>query len=292
MPTRKGRSKQTVAEFVRIRTECSRIRLRERLFQVGLTWAAPVAMVRAEFRGGYKERSGSGPEIHGAEQACRARAERTALFKEKGRSMKRILSLGGVVLLVLSGCQTDSTARPKSIGSSSQPASSGLARNTQPANTPNTTMPTNNVSSANSGFPAPGNSGFPAPGSSLSQTSGMATSPTSNVGGTNTPPRFTTPPAGIPDLGSNSRNYQNGLPADTRFPTTMPPIDNNGPAGLKGPPVTGPTPQFNAPPVSGPPPLQTTPIGNMGSGLSNPPPRSMSGPDSLGPMPGMSDPTH
>jgi len=206
--------------------------------------------------------------------------------------MKRILSLGGVVLLVLSGCQTDSTARPKSIGSSSQPTSSGLTRNTQPANTPNTAMPTNNVSSANSGFPAPGNSGFPAPGSSLSQTSGMATSGISNVGGTNTQPRFTTPPAGVPDLG-NSRIYQNGLPADTRFPTTMPPIDNNnGPAGLKGPPVTGPTPQFSVPPVSGPPPIQTTPIGNMGPGLSNPPPSSMSGPDSLRPMPGMSDPTH
>lgn len=249
-------------------------------------------MVRAEFRGGYKERSGSGPEIHGAEQACRARADCAALFKEKGRSMKRILSLGGVVLLVLSGCQTDSTTRPKSIGGSSQPAPSGLTRNTQPTNTPNTTMPTSNVSSANSGFPAPGNSGFPAPGSSLSQTSGMATSPTSNIGGTNTPPRFTTPPAGIPDLGSNSRIYQNGLPADSRFPTTMPPIDNNGPAGLKGPPVSGPTPQFNAPPVSGPPPIQTTPIGNMGPGLSNPPPSSMSGPDSLRPFPGMSDPTH
>jgi hypothetical protein len=256
-------------------------------FQGGLDLVCTCRYGPAAFWGGLQERSGSGPEIHGAEQACRARAERAALFKEKGRSMKRVLLLGGAVLLVLSGCQSDSTSRPKSIGSSSQPTSSGLTRNSQPTNntpnTTNTTMPTSNVSSANSGFPSPT--------SNLNQTSGMAASPNSNLGGANVPPRFTMPSPGVnSDLGSNSRIYQNGLPADTRFPTTMPPIDNNGPAGLKGAPVTGPTPQFNVPPVSGPPPLPTTPIGSTGPGLGSPP-SSMSGPDSIRPFPGMSDPT-
>jgi hypothetical protein len=192
--------------------------------------------------------------------------------------MKRMMLLGGVVLLILSGCQSSgNSSRPKLLGSNSQPTSSGLARNPQPGNTPGT--PAANT---------PVNGGFPAPGSNLSQTSGNfpstgpmgntpTTGPTSNISNGNGTGRVTTttvPPQGInPDM--------NALPTDNRFPNSTPPSFGNGLS--KGPPTTGPVPGFTPAPVSNPPGLPANPVGNNGV-LGNPP-GPMSGPDPIRPFP-------